>query len=272
MQLLVSVMGSLDAAAALDGGADLIDAKDPAVGALGAVSIDQFHRIVGTIAGTRPVTAALGDAFDEAVIERSARTFAAAGAAFVKIGFAGIDEGDRVARLIAAAVRGARIGAADGYGAAAPDLSSENRGVVAVAYADAGRARSISSHGLVDVAARAGASGVLLDTFDKQHGGLRDLIAPPALGAWVAAAHEAGVFAALAGKLTASDLPFVRDAGADIAGVRGAACEGGGRTCRVTADRVRLLREACYGPVLAAVAQVGNSCQTPFDGFGSKGV
>ena len=32
---------------------------------------------------------------------------------------------------------------------------------------------------------------------------------------------------ALAGKLMTDDLAFVRDAGADIAGVRGAACEGG---------------------------------------------
>ena len=41
----------------------------------------------------------------------------------------------------------------------------------------------------------------------------------------------------LAGKLAADDLPFVRDTGADVAGVRGAACEGG-RTGRVSADKV----------------------------------
>jgi uncharacterized protein (UPF0264 family) len=44
--------------------------------------------------------------------------------------------------------------------------------------------------------------------------------------------------------LQADDLGFVRDAGADIAGVRGAACEGG-RTGRVTADKVRALRMLC---------------------------
>jgi uncharacterized protein (UPF0264 family) len=37
------------------------------------------------------------------------------------------------------------------------------------------------------------------------------------------------------------DFAFVRDAGADIVGVRGAACEGG-RSGRVTAERVHLLR------------------------------
>ena len=96
----------------------------------------------------------------------------------------------------------------------------------------------------MDIAARAGAAGVLLDTFDKRRGGLRDLVAPHALGAWVATAHDAGLFVALAGKLTASDLPFVRDAGADIAGVRGAACDGG-RDGHVTTARVRALRSKC---------------------------
>ena len=99
----------------------------------------------------------------------------------------------------------------------------------------------------MDVAARAGAAGVLLDTADKSGPGLRQLVQPATLAAWVADAHEAGLFVALAGRLTADDLPFVRDAGADIAGVRGAACDGG-RTGRVTADRVsRLLAVPARG-------------------------
>ena len=230
MHLLVSVTSAVDAAAALAGGADLVDAKDPAAGALGVVSIEQFRRIVAAVAGARPVTAALGDAADEPAIEQTARAFAGLGASFVKLGFRGISSTDRVAALMTAAVSGARRG-------------SGSR-VVAVAYADADRAGSISPLRLVDVAARAGATGVLLDTFDKQQGGLRELVAWRALADWVASAHDTGLFVAVAGKLTASDLPYVRDAGADIAGVRGAACDGG-RTGHVSADRVRLLRSAC---------------------------
>ena len=45
---------------------------------------------------------------------------------------------------------------------------------------------------------------------------------------------------ALAGRLRRTDLAIARDAGADIAGVRGAACEGG-RTGTVTSARVREL-------------------------------
>jgi (5-formylfuran-3-yl)methyl phosphate synthase len=70
---------------------------------------------------------------------------------------------------------------------------------------------------------------------------------PIALARWVAQAHDAGLLVALAGKLTADDLSFVRDAGADIAGVRGAACDGG-RTGRVSSDKVAQLRTMCNPP------------------------
>jgi len=235
MRLLVSVASAAEAAAALAGSADVIDAKDSMAGALGAVSAEVLRGIHAAVGGARPVTAALGDAADEVAIERAAHAFTAAGAVLVKVGFAGIVSAGRIAALTAAAVRGARAG------------SDRNGGVVAVAYADADRAASLAPAALVEVAARAAAAGLLLDTVDKCGPGLRGLIAPDALAAWVAEAHEAGLLVALAGKLTADDLPFVRDAGADIAGVRGAACDGG-RTGRVSADRVRLLRALCAPP------------------------
>ena len=53
MQLLVSVRSAEEAAAALAGGADLIDAKDPAAGPLGPVSLERFREIVVEVAGAR---------------------------------------------------------------------------------------------------------------------------------------------------------------------------------------------------------------------------
>ena len=237
MRLLVSIASATEAPAAMAGGADVIDAKNPLTGALGAVSPRVLSEIFAAVAGTRPVTAALGDAGDEAAVERDACTFAASGAAFVKVGFAGIASPRRVAALTAAAVRGARAG------------SDGTASVVAVAYADADRVASLAAGAFVELAARAGAKGVLLDTADKAGPGLRGHMAPDALARWTAGAHEAGLFVALAGKLGADDLPVVRDAGADIAGVRGAACDEG-RTGRVSASKVRLLRALC-GPAEA---------------------
>ena len=229
MRLLVSVVNHEEAAAALAGGADIIDAKDPARGPLGAVSIAVLRQISATVNDARPVTAALGDAADEGAVEREARAYAGAGATLVKVGLAGVAGVERATALLAATVRGAAAG------------SGGRCGVVAVAYADAHCVASPAPGVVTEAAARVGAAGVLLDTADKEGPRLRDLLSPGALAAWVAKAHEARLLVALAGKLRAEDFGFVRDAGADIAGVRGAACVGG-RSGRVTADRVRGLR------------------------------
>jgi uncharacterized protein (UPF0264 family) len=229
MQLLVSVKSVEEAIAALAGGADLIDAKDPAAGALGAVSLDVLRDIHSTVAGLRPVSAALGDAIDEVSIEQSARAYALAGASLVKIGFAGVSGLVRLSALIDAARRGA----------------AAHAGIIAVAYADADRAASPDPRLIVEAAAHAGAAGVLLDTADKHGPGLRALMTRASLVSWVVAAHDAGLLVALAGKLSADDLEFVRDAGADIAGVRGAACEGE-RTGQIMLGKVRELRERAH--------------------------
>jgi uncharacterized protein (UPF0264 family) len=232
MRLLVSVADAQDAAAALAGGADFIDAKDPLKGALGPVALSRFCEIRAACQAQRPLTAALGDAVDESAIEESAREFVAAGAALVKIGFAGIESAGRLESLVSAAVRGAEAAAAG-----RPD-------VVVVTYADADPLITLPPSAILCSARKAGASGMLIDTADKAGPGLRTIMAPPALATWIAATHDAGLFAAVAGRLTASDLPCVRDAGADVAGVRGAACDGG-RQGRVSPKRVRELQAWC---------------------------
>jgi uncharacterized protein (UPF0264 family) len=249
MRLLVSVANGDEAAAALAGGADIIDAKDPAAGPLGAVTIEVLLEISRTVTAfavralavkkvraapdpARLLTAALGDAVGEDAVERAAGAAAAAGAKLVKAGFAGITAPARAAALLRAARRGAAAG------------SGGSCGVVAVAYGDAEQAGSLCADALLDAAASAGTAGVLLDTAIKRGPGLRDLLSENALSAWVARAHQAGLMVAVAGRLQADDLEFVRNAGADIAGVRGAACEGG-RTGRIAAEKVRALRRAC---------------------------
>ena len=237
MQLLVSVADADEAAAAMAGGADVIDAKDPSSGPLGPVEVDVLRGIAAA-AVERFLTAALGDAGDELTVEQAAFDASAAGAHLVKIGFAGVDTTARAATLLSAAQRGALAG---GLGRC---------GVVAVAYADGVRWSDPKSDPrsdpwsdptmLLEVAAVVGVSGVLLDTARKQGPGLRELVSAQALAAWVARAHRLGLMVALAGRLQLDDLEFVRDAGADIAGVRGAACDGG-RTGRISVAKVREL-------------------------------
>ena len=227
MQLLVSVSDGDEAAAALAGGADIIDAKDPAGGPLGAVAIDRLRQIGAAVGAAGFVTAAIGDAAETDAIERAAFASAAAGARLVKVGFAGTGDPRNAEALLRAAIRGASAGC-------------DRCGVVAVAYADADQAGSISPDLLVDAAAAAGASGILLDTANKSGPGLRGLVPPEALTAWVTRARQRGLMVALAGRLQVDDLDFVRQAGADVAGVRGAACDGG-RTGRISVEKVREL-------------------------------
>ena len=231
MRLLVSARNAADAAASLAGGADIVDAKEPSAGALGAVTIDVLRDMLSTVAAARPVSAALGDAEDAAALERRVRARAIEGVAFVKIGFAGITDTARVTDLIASAV-----GSASAHACA----------VVAVGYADATRVGGIGCDALFDAATRGGAAGVLIDTADKAGPGLLQLSPPAALRRSVSAAHDRGLWIAMAGKLSSANLAVVRDVGADIAGVRGAACRAG-RQSAISEARVRALAQIARG-------------------------
>src|SRR5437660_1244305 len=85
----------------------------------------------GAARAPRPVTAAIGDASDAIATGRAAKESAAAGARFVKVGFAGIGSATTIADIVAAAVFGSRA------------ASVEKTGVVAVAYADAARVATV---------------------------------------------------------------------------------------------------------------------------------
>jgi (5-formylfuran-3-yl)methyl phosphate synthase len=229
MRLLVSVRGPVEARAARRGGADVIDAKDPAHGALGPVRGAALAAICRAAGAAHPVSAALGDVGDEgdgdgaSVVGRAAAA-ARLGVAFVKVGFGGIAS-ERWARRFAGSVR-------RGVGA--------ETGVVLVAYADWRAVAGLVPERIVTVAADVGARGVLLDTARKG-ATLFALMPPDHVARWVGLAHAAGLFAALAGGLRGADFATARALGAELVGVRGAACVGG-RLGRVSANRVARLK------------------------------
>lgn len=230
MQLLVSVADVRDARAALAGGADLIDAKEPRRGALGAVAPERLRAICRAVGAHRPVSAALGDATDTAHIGCAARAAVAAGVTYAKIGFGGAGSAARVRELAIAAGAGT-----DGH-------------LIMVGYADWDRVGAPRPDVVLEVAAAVSAAGVLLDTAIKD-ATLFELIPQDHVATWAATAHAAGLLVALAGSLRGADLPAAREAGADIVGVRGAACDGG-RTGRVSVARVAALSDlACGAPV-----------------------
>ncbi|HEY2898861.1 MAG TPA: (5-formylfuran-3-yl)methyl phosphate synthase [Gemmatimonadaceae bacterium] len=227
MRLLVSVRSKEEAHAALAGGADIIDAKEPSRGALGAVETGVLREIVRAVNGARPVSAALGDSGDSEWLAAGARTAAEAGATFVKVGFADVRDPAAVRARLARMMEGARI----------PDF---RYGVVAVAYADWDEVGGAAPQTVLAAAAAEGAMGVLVDTVRKDGAGLFRCLGRAALRSLVREARERLLMVALAGRISVEDLSFAYEAGAEIAGVRGAACERG-REGPVEESRVRAL-------------------------------
>ncbi len=240
MLLLVSVRSADEAAVAVDAGADIVDAKDPAQGALGPVSADALAAIARTVAGRRPVSAALGDlgtGHPSIGIQTAARAAARAGIAIAKVG---VDP---------------RTTPREDLTVADCVLAFELCGltdtvcpfdVVLGLYADLLAAARCPPDLVVDTAARLGAAGLLLDTARKDGRSLFDVMAPSRVAPWVTAAHAAGLFVTLAGSLGVDDVSAARDCGADIMGVRGAVCSGG-RCGSIAFERVQALVIAVRG-------------------------
>jgi (5-formylfuran-3-yl)methyl phosphate synthase len=231
VRLLVSVMDAGEARAAATAGADIVDVKNPREGSLGAPLPAVIEAVRAAIGAAPPVSAAIGDMPNlPGTAALAALGAARSGAAFVKVGLWGVaTEAEAVALL-----RAVRDGAAVVGGTV----------VVAAAYADARRVphRPLAPELLPRVARAAGVDVCLLDTAVKDGRGLLEWLAPDALASLVAAAHDAGLQFALAGALRAEDLPVVQATGADIAGVRSAACAGGRRSGPLDPARVRALR------------------------------
>ncbi len=227
MRLLVSVVDAAEARTAAAGGADIVDVKDPAEGSLGAPLPATVTAVRARVPAEVPVSVALGDLPHlPGTAALAAAGAAAAGARYVKAGLRGSGTPGQATALL----RAVREALADHPGTL----------VVGCAYADAARITGtpLPPLALPAAAAAAGIAGCLLDTAVKDGRGLFEHTGEEVLAAFVAEAHAAGLEVALAGALRAADLPRVAALGADVAGVRSAACRDGVRTGALDAERV----------------------------------
>jgi (5-formylfuran-3-yl)methyl phosphate synthase len=230
VQLLISVTDAREAAAAVAGGATIIDVKDPAAGSLGQAPADWVRAIRSATPAHLPVSAALGDGpGDVGKVIRAALGLSEGGAAYVKVGLRDTDE--RTALDTLRAVRDAL-----------PPLT----GLIAVGFADADRAGCPDPTALSELAAAAGADGCLLDTAVKDGRCLLDWLDEAALGAFVGGCHARGLLCGLAGSLNIDDLPRIAPGRPDIVGFRSAACDGDRVTGRVSAARVAALARCLH--------------------------
>jgi (5-formylfuran-3-yl)methyl phosphate synthase len=213
--LLVSVRNVTEAGAALEGGAELIDIKEPRGGPLGRAPDEVIAEVLNLVAGRRPVSAALGELED-----LSAKQLPA-GLAFVKCGLANQGSSKRwQRRLLAMRERVSR--------------QPKPPVVVAVAYADWKNAAAPPWQEVAKFALREPGGVLLLDTFDKKWrtGGkhrrpatLLDWLTQDEIRHLCSQCHDAGVRIALAGSLRMQHILTLLDARPTWFAVRGAVCE-----------------------------------------------
>jgi (5-formylfuran-3-yl)methyl phosphate synthase len=228
MRLLVSVVDAAEARVAAAAGADVIDVKDPSLGALGEAAPHVVRAVREVTPLHLPVSAALGDGpFTPPVAAALAEGAAASGAAFVKLGLRHTSLAEAAATL-----RAARAGLPPGVR------------LVVAGFADFAQAGSPAPADLPELAAAVGAQGCLLDTAVKDGRGLFHWLDETELREFVRACRARELFSALAGSLRVDDLARLGPIGPDLVGVRGAACAGDRVGGRVDAARVRALVQA----------------------------
>lgn len=232
MQLLISVVGPEEVGAAVSGGADIIDVKNPLEGSLGAAAPHVARAVrAATPAGT-PVSVAIGDAPNlPGMAALAAAGAASCGVDYVKIGVLG--PADRLSALALLS----------GVCRAVAEIDQATR-VMAAGYADAAAVGALPPLLLPEVAAEAGAFGCMLDTADKSSGSLFTALSDADLALFLGQCRRLRLTSALAGSLTEDDLPRLAALGPDIVGFRGAACGGDRAGGRVDADAVHRLKAA----------------------------
>jgi uncharacterized protein (UPF0264 family) len=223
-QLLVSVRNEEEAVAALHGGADWIDLKEPKRGPLGFVDSDVAKRIAAVVANRASLSAAAGEMFDW-MGWGPAFVYGAEGVKLLKLGLArqGLQDWKLAWLDVQKSV---------GY------VSQE---LVPVMYADFKTAQSPSPAEILSLLPEVICPWVLIDTFDKAAGSLLDILDRPALADLLGSIRDRGKRTVVAGRLTADSIAELPLELIDVVAVRSAACRGD-RNGVVCADRVARLR------------------------------
>jgi hypothetical protein len=232
LKLLISPKDEKEAVEAIAGGADIIDVKNPKEGALGA----NFPWIIKRIREITPknieVSCTLGDVPNlPGAMSLAALGAATTGVDYIKAGLYGLKTEEDAVYLTRSVTRAVR------------DFDSSIK-VVITGYADASRVGSVNPMLIPDITHKAQADIAMIDTAVKDGKNLFTFLTINQLRNFVNAAHDHGLKAALAGSLRKEDLPTVYASGADVVGLRGAACTHGDRVDgRITRETVRELVE-----------------------------
>jgi uncharacterized protein (UPF0264 family) len=219
--MLASVNSAVEALLVLSADVDIIDLKQPALGALGALDIAIIKQIVAGIDGRCPVSATIGDLpVRPDPVFKSVKAMAETGVDYIKIGFFPGDNWSGTVNKLSA-------------------LTGQNLALIAVLFADTQPDLSIMS-----LLKDAGFSGVMLDTMNKQKGSLTQMMAKKEIAQFVKQAKARQLLCGLAGSLRMEDIPELIPYQADYLGFRGALCQEHNRLGQLNKQAVIQIRQA----------------------------
>ncbi|HIQ38963.1 MAG TPA: (5-formylfuran-3-yl)methyl phosphate synthase [Methanothermococcus okinawensis] len=217
MRILISPKDIEEAKEAIEGGADIIDVKNPLEGSLGA----NFPWVIKEIRDITPkdrlVSATVGDVpYKPGTVALAAVGAAISGADYIKVGLYGTRSYREAVDVMNKVVKAVKE-------------IDENKIVVAAGYADAYRVGAVDPLVIPKVARDSGCDVAMLDTAVKDGKRLFDHLNKELLSEFVEEVHNYGLKCALAGSIRKEDIPVLKEIGCDIVGIRGAACTKGDR-------------------------------------------
>jgi (5-formylfuran-3-yl)methyl phosphate synthase len=231
MRLLVSPMNLEEARAAMAGGADILDVKNPKEGSLGANFPWAIREVVKLAEGRVPVSATIGDLeYKPGTASLAALGAAVSGADYIKAGLLGVKTADEASDMLGSIVQ------------AVKECDIQKK-VVASAYSDFSRVGSISPMLLADVANSSGADVIMVDTAIKDGKSTFEFMTEPELSEFISAGHRLGLEVAIAGTIGFQDLDLLKRVNPDIIGVRGIVC-GGDRKSAIKPELVSKLKRS----------------------------
>lgn len=230
--LLVSSRDIEEALAAVKGGADILDIKNPEEGSLGANFPWVITQVRQSVPVNTPISAAIGD-FPNLPGSAALAAFGAlcAGADIIKVGLKGPKDLKSAIYFVTQVVRAVKG-------------ASSSAKVVVCAYGDFERSGTIDPLFIPEIASKSGADVAMMDTAIKDGRPLTEFLLGEDLKNFVNRAHLYGLWASLAGSLRLEDVHTLKLLNPDVIGVRGAVCEGGDRKNGKISERlVRQLKD-----------------------------
>lgn len=220
-QLLVSVTSIAEAQIALENGVDIIDLKDPAKGALGALPLNQIEAIVNFIDERKLLSATIGDLpMQPQLIFDSVGKLTNIKVDFIKIGFFPTDDYqatlDRLKTITAKGVK-----------------------LVAVLFAE-----YQYSDTLIRSIQQAGFNGVMLDTAQKDGNTFMYYHSALTCKEFAKKVLEFGMSFGLAGSLQLQHVVGAKELNPTYIGFRGGVCEENKREFCLNSDKIRAIRKA----------------------------